>query len=92
MAVATVDSDATNVMRMAELNRLLDEVVLACVVARQMQHGDHATKRRQKQDDRQNAQPGVSIGVALEDEREILETTILRMRAVGQRHRAGRWG
>ena len=67
MTVAAVDADAAHMVGVAELNRLFDEIVLARVVTRQMEHRDDAAKRRHEEDDRQNAQPGVDIGMALED-------------------------
>jgi hypothetical protein len=52
---------------MAELNRLLDELVLAGVVPGQVEQADRAAKDGCEPDRRQNAEPGVDVGVAVED-------------------------
>ena len=58
---------AADVMRMAELDRLLDEHVLVGDVAGQVEHGDDAAEDGGEADDGQDAEPGVDVGVAMED-------------------------
>ena len=52
-------------VRVAELDRLLDVVVLPGVVARKMEQADDAAESQEKRDDRQNAEPGIDVGVAV---------------------------
>ena len=57
VAVPAVDPDAADVVRMAELDGLLDEVVLTGVIARQMQHADHTAQHQREEDHREDAEP-----------------------------------
>ena len=52
---------------MAELDRLLDELALAGVVAGQMEQTDRAAEDGHEPYRRQNAEPGVDVRVAMED-------------------------
>ena|SRR5689334_5314861 len=61
-------------MRMTELDRLLDEHVLARVVAREMQQGDDAASGQRDGNDGQDAQSGVDVGSAMKDLTHRVET------------------
>ena len=54
-------------VRMAELNRLLHVVVLPGVVARKIQEAEDAAEGQEERDDRQNAEPRINVGLALEE-------------------------
>ena len=61
MTIAAVEPLTTDVMSMAELDRLLDEHVLVGVVSRQVDHADHAAKNGGESDDGKNAESGVDV-------------------------------
>ena len=58
---------AADVMRVAELDRLVDEHVLVRVVSGQVDQGDDAAEDGDESDDGQDAQSGVDVGVAMKD-------------------------
>ena len=54
-------------MGMAELDGLLDERVLIGVVARHVEQGDGAAEAADEHGNRENAEPGIDVGVAMEN-------------------------
>jgi hypothetical protein len=54
-------------MGMAELDWLLDVQALVGVVSREVQHADGAAEDGDEACDRKDAQPGIDVGLAMED-------------------------
>ena len=67
MAVAAVDALPTDVVRMTELNRLLDVDALVRVVPGQVQQRDDTAYRDGYGDNGQDAQSRVDVGGAMKD-------------------------
>jgi hypothetical protein len=66
MAVSAVNAHPADMVGMTELDGLLDVVVLSRVIARQVEHPDDAAERQGEENDAENAEPGIEVGVALE--------------------------
>jgi len=66
MAISAVDTHAADVMGVAELDGLLDEVSLLGVVPGEVQHGDDPAEEPQERQDHHDADSRVNIGVAME--------------------------
>jgi len=67
VAVPTVEPLAADVVLVAELKRLVDEVVLIGVVAGPIQGREPRTKGAAENQERDDADPRVDVGVSMED-------------------------
>src|SRR5688572_30975982 len=67
MAVPAIDPHAADVMCVAELNRLLHEVVLPGVPARQVKERHDAAERQSEGQDRKKAEPRIDVGVPVKN-------------------------
>ena len=65
--IAAIDAHAADVVRVAELDRLFDVNGLVRVVAGQVQRRNGAPEAADEQEKRQDTEPGVDVGVAMEE-------------------------
>jgi hypothetical protein len=67
VAIAAIDADATDMMGVAELDRLLHEHVLVRVEAAKMNDGDCAAESGDEKPEGNDAEPGVDVGMTMEE-------------------------